>query len=64
MRKKAHEENKKITYKTVSKATGLSVTTLNYIANKKNYVTRTKTIEILCNYFKCEVSDFMEIVDH
>lgn len=59
---KEFRENKKITYKNISEAVGVSETTLSKIASKRGYHTSTVNIEKLCNYFGCTLEQFMTII--
>lgn len=43
-------------------ATGLSVATLSNIRNGKNLNISLRTLDKLCEYFKCSVSDIIEYV--
>jgi len=46
----------------VKKATGLSATTLSNIRNGKNTNISVKTLDKLCKFFHCKVSDILEYV--
>ena len=59
---KSFKENRKITREDISKATGISKTTLSMIASKKGYTTNTANIEKLCNYFEVTPDKLMIIV--
>ena len=59
---KGFNENRKITYADISRATGISKPTLSKIASKRGYVTNTRIIEKLCNYFECGCNDLMTII--
>jgi len=59
---KAFEEGKKITREDISKATGISKTTLSLIASKKGYTTNTANIEKLCKYFDVTPDRLMTII--
>jgi len=61
MQKKALQE-KKITYKDVALATGISEVTLSRLANNKHNATGD-VIEKICKYFNCKFDDLMEIID-
>lgn len=60
--KKAFAERRRITLNEVAKETGISRTTLNRIANIPGYNTSTDTIDILCRYFACDVTDLLKQV--
>jgi len=62
MLKKSIKMNKKITYKTISEDTGISVVTLSRIASKKGYKISMDNMEKLCKYFKCNPDQFMSII--
>ena len=53
---------RRTTAETVRKATGLSVATLSNIRTGKNLNISLKTLDKLCEYFHCSVSDIMEYV--
>ena len=59
---KEFEENKKITYEEISKATGISRQTLSKIASKRGYKTNSENIEKLCQYFECTPDQLMTII--
>lgn len=48
--------------KEISKATGLSTNTLSKLRNSKSANIGIKTIDKLCEYFDCKVSDLFEYV--
>ena len=57
---KAAWEGRKITMQDVSDETGVNRTSLIKMANPKyRHSTTTATIEILCDYFECDISDLM-----
>lgn len=60
--KRQFEEGRRITVNEVATATGLNRMTLSKILNLKGYSTATDTIDRLCTYFNCPVSDLMEHV--
>ena len=62
MDKKAFAERRRITINEVAKETGISRTTLSRIANVPDYNTNTDTIDALCQYFNCSVSELVERV--
>lgn len=59
--KKAFAERRRITLKEVSEKTGISNATLSRIANVPGYNTNTDTINALCRYFQCEISELLEL---
>jgi len=48
--------------KDIAKATGLGTNTLSKLRNSKNTNISFKTIDKLCEYFDCKVSDLFEYV--
>lgn len=62
--KKEIEERRKISYRTISKETGISTGTLVRLCDF-NGITKieAKTIDTLCRYFKCEVGDLLKFFD-
>ena len=57
---KAAREGRKITMQDVASETGVNRTSLTKMANPKyRHSTTTATIEMLCDYFKCDVGDLM-----
>ena len=55
-------EGRKLTYRTVSKETGLAIDTLtSYMTQKVNRFDRT-TLETLCKYLECDVGDLLQFV--
>lgn len=58
--KRQFGEGRRITINEIATATGLNRMTLSKILNQKGYGTGTDTIDKLCSYFQCEVSDLME----
>ena len=59
---KEFKDDRRITYDTIAKKTGVSRTTLSKIASIKGYKSNTEIVEKLCKYFKCTPNDFIEIV--
>lgn len=59
---KSFSENKRITFKELSKTTGVSRQTLTRMVNQRGYVTSTDTLEKLCAYFECGIGDLVEYV--
>jgi putative transcriptional regulator len=45
----------------LAKETGLSPTTINALYLNKFQAISSSTIEVLCNYFQCELSDLLEL---
>lgn len=60
--RKKFADGKRITISDVAEATGLNRMTLSKLLNQKGYSTSTETIDRLCTYFKCEVTDLMEYI--
>jgi putative transcriptional regulator len=59
---KEFAEDRKITYKEISEATGISRQTLSKIASRKGYKTSSRNIEKLCKYFNVTPDVLMTIV--
>ncbi len=47
----------------ISQKTGIGKSTLSTIRNGKNLNVSLKTLDRLCKYFKCKVSDIIEYVE-
>ncbi len=47
----------------VHKATGISNSTLSNMRTGKNKNVSINTLDLLCKYFKCKVSDILEFND-
>lgn len=60
--KKQFADGRRIAISEIAAATGLNRMTLSKILNQKGYGTGTETIDKLCAYFGCQVSDLMEFV--
>lgn len=60
--RKQFAEGRRLTISEVATVTGLNRMTLSKILNQKGYGTGTETIDKLCAYFSCEVSDLMEYI--
>ena len=60
--KKQFADGRRIAISEIAAATGLNRMTLSKILNQKGYGTGTETIDKLCAYFGCQVSDLMEYV--
>jgi DNA-binding Xre family transcriptional regulator len=56
----------RLTYGTLSKASGLAISTLQSMAVRPGYNTRLSTVEKLCNALKCQPGDLLELTadDH
>ena len=61
--KRQFGEGRRITINEIATATGLNRMTLSKILNQKGYGTGTETIDKLCAYFRCDVSDLMEYLE-
>ena len=59
---KEFTENRRISLKEISEATGISYPTLSKIANHRGYDTAVSNIEKLCLYFGCTPEKFITIV--
>jgi DNA-binding Xre family transcriptional regulator len=57
---KAKQENRKLSYRTVAKETGISYSTISRLA--RNEVTRYTDVMLssLCGYLACSVGDLLE----
>lgn len=60
--RKQFADGRRLTISEVAAVTGLNRMTLSKILNQKGYGTGTETIDKLCAYFSCQVSDLMEYV--
>lgn len=60
---KAFSEKRKITLNEVSEKTGISRATLNRVANVIGYNTNTDTINLLCQYFECDLCELCEYIN-
>lgn len=56
---KCFKERRRITLNEVSEKTGISRATLTRIANVPGYNTNTDTIDALCKYFGCTLSELL-----
>ncbi|MGK0371305.1 MAG: putative transcriptional regulator [Glaciecola sp.] len=56
---KSFKEQKRITLKEVQEKTKIGRATLTRIANEPGYSVSTNTIDKLCDYFDCDVSDLL-----
>lgn len=61
MDQKSEEASQRITYTDITAATGLYASTLTKLANDNFEMVGRTTIERLCEYFECEVSDLFEL---
>ena len=53
-------ENRKLTYRTVAKETGLAIGTLTaYMTQNVNRFDKS-TLEVLCEYLSCDVGDLLK----
>ena len=48
----------------IAKATGLGTTTISKLRNSKSINVSLNTIDKLCEYFNCNISDLMEHVSN
>ena len=55
---KEFSEGRKLTYRTISKETGISTTTLTKYINQGGGID-PKTLEKLCEYFNCQPGDLL-----
>lgn len=62
LEKQQFHEGRRITISEVAAATGLNRMTLSKLLNVRGYSTATDTIDRLCSYFNCNVSDLMEYI--
>ena len=46
----------------ISKATGIGTTTISKMRNSKNKNVSIKTLDKLCEYFHCKISDLIEYI--
>lgn len=60
--KKQFAEGRRIAISEVAEATGLNRMTLSKILNQRGYSTATDTIDKLCKYFACTISDVIEFI--
>lgn len=56
------KEGRNLTLAEIAKETGIHRTTLSKIANIRSYNTTTDNIDKLCQFFKSDVKDLMEVV--
>jgi putative transcriptional regulator len=55
---------KRITLKEIAEKTGINRMTLTKINTQHGYSTSTDTLDKLCEYFKCDVSDLVEYISN
>lgn len=60
--KKEFYEGKRITLKQIAEVTGINRMTLTKINTQVGYSTSTDTLNKLCSFFNCEISDLVEYV--
>jgi putative transcriptional regulator len=60
--KKEFYDGKRITLKQIAEVTGINRMTLTKINTKIGYSTSTDTLNKLCNFFNCEISELVEYV--
>lgn len=61
--KREFERGKRITLEEISRETDIHRTTLSKIANSRGYNTTTDNVAAICDYLKCSVGEFMEVVE-
>ena len=60
---KQFKDGRRVTISELSEATGINRGTLSKMVNQKGYSTVTNNIDLLCNFFDCQVEDLMEYVN-
>lgn len=60
---KQFKDGHRVTISELSEATGINRGTLSKMVNQKGYSTVTNNIDLLCNFFDCQVEDLMEYVN-
>ena len=60
---KSFKERRRITLHELSEKTGISRATLNRIANVPGHNTNTDTIDQLCQFFECEITDLVTYIN-
>ena len=60
--KREVQTGKKITMGQLAEETGLNRMTLSGLLNNTEKNTKTKTLEILCSYFDCQIGDLVEYI--
>mgnify|MGYP002626428381 CR=1 FL=1 len=51
---------KRTNAKNIAKATGISTNTLSHWRNNKVSAYEARTLDLLCKYFNCKISDLLE----
>lgn len=59
---KQFNEDRVITITEMAEATGISRVTLSKMINRRGYITATDTLDSLCRYFGCAISDLVEYI--
>ncbi len=54
----------RLTYRTLSEASGLAISTLQSLAVRPSYNTRLSTIERLCATLNCQPGDLLELTEN
>jgi putative transcriptional regulator len=57
---KRYREGRRIALLELSEKTGINRSTISKILNQRGYVTTTETLDKLCEFFECGVSDIIE----
>jgi putative transcriptional regulator len=60
--KKEFLDGKRITLKHIAETTGINRMTLTKINTQPGYSTSTDTLNKLCTFFNCEISDLIEYI--
>jgi putative transcriptional regulator len=60
--KKEQSENRRIHYGEISQKTGISRQTLSRIAQRRQKNLKLDTVARICDYFACEIQDFVEFL--
>ncbi len=60
--KKEFMEGRRITLKSIAEQTGINRMTLTKINTQPNYSTSTDTLNKLCEFFNCEISELIEFI--
>ncbi|NJL06345.1 MAG: helix-turn-helix transcriptional regulator [Chloroflexaceae bacterium] len=63
MGRKAQQENRRISLRTVAEETGLNYYTVRAIATEKIRLYPKDALASLCTYFKCNVGDLFALAD-
>lgn len=59
----ASRTGQRITYQQLAEQTGLSRATLEALGSRGDYNTTLSTIDTLCSFLKCDISDLLEYID-